>query len=281
MNVLISSDSTCDLSAALLAEHHIAVTPLYVNFDDVSKRDGVDCTGADILAFTERTGRLCTTAAVTIGDYTDFFGEMCDKYDAVVHFTISAEMSSCYQNACAAAADYPGRVFVVDSRSVSGAIGLQLIRAAQDRDNGLSAEAIYENALARRARIRVCFIPDTLDYLRKGGRCSALAALGANVLKLKPFIEPVDGKLEVRKKYRGTLSRVLKDMVRDLLAENANVRTDMILVTHNLDDASVAEAVCAELNTLKSFERTEICPLGATVVSHCGGNTLGIVFEEC
>lgn len=276
MNILISADSTCDLNERLLSEYHIALTPLYVNFDDDSKRDGVDCTAADILAFTERTGRLCTTAAVSIGDYGDFFGAMCRQFDAVIHFTISAEMSSCYQNACVAAEDYPDRVFVVDSRSVSAATGLQVIRAAQDRDRGLSAEEIRQRALARREKIHISFIPDTLDYLRKGGRCSALAALGANVLKLKPCIEAVDGRLEVRKKYRGTLSRVLKELVRDQLSEREDIRRDMILLPNNLSDSALSEAVCENIQA----ERIEFCPLGATVVSHCGPDTLGIVFEE-
>ena len=276
MKLLISADSACDLSAELLSAYHIAVTPLYVSFDGVSKRDGVECTAADILAHTARTGRLCTTAAVSIGDYADFFAAMCAQYEAIVHFTISSEMSSCYQNARAAAEDYPNRVFVVDSRSVSAALGLQAVRAAQDRDSGLRAEEIYERALARREKIHISFIPDTLEYLRKGGRCSALSALGANVLKLKPCIEAVDGRLEVRKKYRGTLSRVLKELVRDQLSEHTDIRRDMILLPNNLSDSAVAEAVRESI----SAAHVEFCPLGATVVSHCGPDTLGIVVER-
>lgn len=276
MNILISADSTCDLNERLLSEYHIALTPLYVNFDDDSKRDGVDCTAADILAFTARTGRLCTTAAVSIGDYADFFAAMCEKYAAIVHFTLSSALSSCYQNACVAAEDYPDRVFVVDSRSVSAAMGLQVIRAAQDRDSGLGPEEIVQRALARREKIHISFIPDTLDYLRKGGRCSALAALGANVLKLKPCIEAVDGRLEVRKKYRGTLSRVLKEMIRDHL-QDWDVCRDIALVPNNLRDEAAIHTIREEL---KDFKQVEFCPLGATVVSHCGPNTTGIVVER-
>ena len=276
MNILISADSTCDLSPKLLSAYHIALTPLYVVFDDEAKRDGVDCTGEDILDFSEKTGKLCTTAAVSIGDYSDFFGKACGEYDAVIHFTIASEMSSCYQNACVAAEACGGKVRVVDSRSLSAAIGLQALRAAEDRDRGCSAEEIYRNALARRDRIRIFFVPDTLDYLRRGGRCSAVAALGANLLKIKPCITAENGKMEIERKYRGNRSRVLKDMSRDHLREK-DFRRDLLLVAHNLRDEAALNAVLEET---KDFARVEVCPLGATIVCHCGGNTLGIVAEE-
>lgn len=276
MNILISADSTCDLSAKLLGAFRIAVTPLYVVFDGEAKRDGVDCTGADILAFTEKTGRLCSTAAVSIGDYTDFFGKMCGEYDAVIHFTISAEMSSCYRNACVAAGDFGGRVMVVDSRSVSAGTGLQVLRAAQDADAGLGAAEIYENALHRREKVSVFFVPETLDFLAKGGRCSAVAALGANLLKIKPCIEVSDGKMELGKKYRGTTGRVLKEMLRDHLQGRDDLRRDLILVPNNLRDEALVRELTEELT---DFAQIETCPLGATVVSHCGGNTLGLAVE--
>ena len=275
MSILISADSTCDLSAKLLATYHIAVTPLYVVFDGEAKRDGVDCTGADILAFTEKTGRLCSTAAVSIGDYGDFFAKACEEYEAVIHFTISAEMSSCYQNACVAAGEFGGRVMVVDSRSVSAGTGLQVLRAAQDRDAGLGAADIYENALHRREKVSIFFIPETLDYLAKGGRCSAVAALGANLLKIRPCIETVNGKMEVGKKYRGTMGRVLKEMLRDHLQGRDDLRRDLVLIPTNAEEA-IVNAVKEEL---RDFGSVEVCPLGATVVCHCGGNTLGIVIE--
>ena len=275
MNILISADSTCDLNPGLLSTYHIALTPLYVIFGDEAKKDGAECSAADILAYTERTGQLCSTSAVSIADYADFFAEMCGQYDAVIHFTISSELSSCYRNACAAAGEYPNRVFVVDSLSVSSGTGIQAIRAAEDRDRGLDAEEIYRRALSRREKVYVFFVSDSLDYLRKGGRCSAVAALGANMLKIKPCIETVNGKLEMGKKYRGTLGRVLKEMIRDCL-QKYDVRRDMVFVTHNVRDYGALSGVLEEL---KDFERIEICPVGATVVSHCGGNTLGIIVE--
>ncbi len=279
MNILISADSTCDLNSTLLQENHIAVTPLYVYFGQEERRDGIDCSPEEIFAYTRQTGKLCTTAAVSIGDYESFFAEMCGRYDAVIHFTISSEMSSCYQNACAAAEAYAGKVRVVDSRSVSAGIGLQVLRAAEDRDAGLSADEIYTRAMERRSRVCITFVLDTLEYMHKGGRCSTVAALGANLLRLRPCIETVDGRMQVGKKYRGTLQKVIKDLIHDHLQGRSDIRADVSLIPNSLTDPATVEMVVSELSAMQGFGRIENCPLGATVVCHCGPDTLGIVFE--
>ncbi len=279
MNILISADSTCDLNRELLFAYHIALTPLSVIFGEEAKKDGVECTGADIIAYTARTGRLCSTSAVSVGECEEFFAEQLQKYDYIIHFTISSEMSSCYQNACLAAEAWNGRVLVVDSRSVSSGTGLQVIRAAQDRDRGLSAEEIYQNALKRVEKVCITFALDTLEYMHKGGRCSTVAALGANLLKLKPCIETVNGSMCVGKKYRGNIAKVLKEMIRDHLQGRSDIRTDLMLIPNNFGEGEVLRSVMDELSAVQSFARMEDCPLGATVVCHCGPNTLGIVFE--
>lgn len=189
MKIRISADSTCDLTSELIEQYDVKIAPLYILMDDRALRDGIECTREDIFAYTSRTGKLCGTAAVSIADYLDFFGEELRTHDQIVHFTISSDMSACFQNACDAAEEFPGRVFVVDSRSLSTGIGHLVIDGALLAREGKSGEEIQAILDERREKLNVSFVIDTLEYLRKGGRCSTVAALGANLLKLKPCIE--------------------------------------------------------------------------------------------
>lgn len=280
MNILISADSTCDLAKELISAYGIAITPLYVIMEQDMIRDG-ECSPQDIFAYTARTGKLCTTSAVGISDYEDFFTAKLKEYDSIIHFTISAEMSSCYNNACAAAMEHGERVHIIDSRSVSSGIGLQVLRAAQDRDAGLSAREILSNALNRRDKTCIFFVPETLEYLHKGGRCSTVATLGANILKLKPCIETIDGKMLVGKKYRGSMQKVVKDAIHDHFDGREDIGRQWILLPNSFGDSPFADMVKDELLTVQSFTQIVNCPLGATVCCHCGPNTMGIVFEYC
>ena len=182
MKIRISADSTCDLTSELIEQYDVKIAPLYILMDDRALRDGIECTREDIFAYTSRTGKLCGTAAVSIADYLDFFGEELRTHDQIVHFTISSDMSACFQNACDAAEEFPGRVFVVDSRNLSTGIGHLVIDGALLAREGKSGEEIKAILDERREKLNVSFVIDTLDYLRKGGRCSTVAALGANLL---------------------------------------------------------------------------------------------------
>jgi len=206
--IRITSDSTCDLSKSLLTSQGIAVIPLYVVKDGVSYADGIQITPDEIFDHVKAGGTLCTTAAVNVADYIDFFTRIKESCEEIVHFTISSEMSSCYKNACIAAEEVGG-VYVIDSRTLSSGIGHLVLDAAQLAQEGKNGVEIFNIIEARKSKLNVSFILDTLDYLRKGGRCSAVAALGANLLHLKPCIEVREGKMGVAKKYRGKLTDVL------------------------------------------------------------------------
>ena len=170
MKIRISADSTCDLTSELIEQYDVKIAPLYILMDDRALRDGIECTREDIFAYTSRTGKLCGTAAVSIADYLDFFGEELKTHDQIVHFTISSDMSACFQNACDAAEEFPGRVFVVDSRNLSTGIGHLVIDGALLAREGKSGEEIQAILDERREKLNVSFVIDTLEYLRKGGR---------------------------------------------------------------------------------------------------------------
>lgn len=278
MSVKISADSTCDLSAELLERYGVSVTPLYVLMGDRACRDGLDCGADDIFRYTARTGKLCSTAAVSIADYEEFFGRVLKEYDQIVHFTISAEMSACYQNAVEAARDHPGRVFVVDSRNLSTGIGLLVLDAAELARQGRSGEEICAAAEEKKQKLNVSFVIDTLQYLHKGGRCSGVAALGANLLKLKPCIEVTGGIMTVGKKYRGSISRCVDGYVRERIGtDGCGADLRRVFIT----DSGVEESLVSSVEkTLREAGFREVLHTraGGTISSHCGPGTLGILY---
>lgn len=277
MKIRISADSTCDLSPELIRQYGIGITPLYIQMDDRTLRDGEECTAKDLFDYTARTGRLCGTAAVTILDYTEFFTEALREHDAVIHFTISSDMSSCFQNARIAAEEFPGRVFVIDSRNLSTGIGLLVLDAAEMAAEGMEAAEIASTLEKKKERLNVSFILDTLEYLHKGGRCSGIVALGANLLKLRPCIQVTNGKMSVGKKYRGTLVRCAADYVKDKLPDMDAVEKKRIFFTDSGVAPEVENAVMEVLKE-KGFEEILHTRAGSTISGHCGPNCLGVLF---
>ncbi len=275
--VKITSDSTCDLSPELTQKYDIGICPLFVTLDDKFYRDGVDITPDDVYAFYDKTGRLAKSAAANIADYTDFWKSQKGDCEELIHFNISASMSATHNNARMAAEEFEN-VYAVDSANLSTGSGLLVLRAAELANEGKGAKEIIEEVEKLRPLVDASFVIDSLTYLYKGGRCSALSVLGANVLKLKPCIEVKDGAMGVGKKYRGKFEQTLKTYVADRLADADNIDLNRVFVTHaGCDEAVVNEVVEAVKNTLP-FKEVLITRAGCTVSAHCGRNTLGVLF---
>ena len=215
---------------------------------------------------------------MSIADYLDFFGEELRTHDQIVHFTISSDMSACFQNACDAAEEFPGRVFVVDSRSLSTGIGHLVIDGALLAREGKSGEEIQAILDERREKLNVSFVIDTLDYLRKGGRCSTVAALGANLLKLKPCIEVIDNKMAVGKKYRGNYAKCMEQYVRSRLEGAGDLIYERIFITHTPGSKEVLDTVWRTVEQYGKFEHIYETNAGCTVSCHCGEGCLGVLF---
>ena len=278
MNIKISADSTCDLSPDLIARYDIGISPLYIVRDGESLVDGVDITPDEIYAHVEAGGSMCSTAAVSVYDYVEFFRKELESADAVVHFHISGDMSACYQNACIAAAEV-GNVYPVDARNLSTGIGLLVLEAAElARKGELTAQEIQQRMNQRRELLDVSFVVEQLGYLRKGGRCSSVAALGANMLSLRPCIQVKDGKMGVGKKYRGQLDHCLQKYVADRLSDAESVDPRRIFITDSGVSDEIFEAVSAEVLRHVPFEQVIHTRAGCTVSNHCGPNCLGILF---
>ena len=276
MKIKILSDSTCDLSPALLAEHDITLVPLTVVKGEAQFKDGVTITPADIFAHVAAGGDLCSTAANSIGEYEDIFANYTD-YDGVILITIGSGFSSCYQNACLAAEDFPN-VRVVDSMNLSTGQGLVVLKACALAKTANDLDALADELRAYTAKVEASFLVDKLNYLVKGGRCSAAAALGANLLNLKPCIEVRDGKMTVVKKYRGNYAKCLTNYVKDRLNDRDDLDTDTLFLTQTVVSDDCYSAVKAAVDQYGKFDHVYETTAGCTVSCHCGPGTLGILF---
>ena len=211
-------------------------------------------------------------------DYISEFRRWVSQGFCVVHFCISGDFSSTYQNACLAAKEV-GNVYVVDSRNLSTGQGLLVLHAAEMVEKGHSAQEIWERCTALAAQVEASFVIDRLDYLHKGGRCSALGAFGGNLLRLKPCIEVRDGKMIPGKKYRGRIEKVMLQYVEDRLQNRSDIDKHRIFITHTRCSPEAVSAVREKIRQLiPDFEEILETTAGATITSHCGPNTLGILF---
>lgn len=278
MKIKITSDSTSDLGQELLRRYDVSVFPLAVAMGGRDYHDGVDITPDDIYRHVAAGGELPKTAAVNLAQYQDFWKDFSADCDAVIHLNISAEFSSCYQNACLAAESFDN-VYVVDSRNLSTGHGLLVVKAAELAAQGTSAAEIVRVLRETVDKIDASFILDQLEYLKKGGRCSSVVALGANLLKLKPCIEVRDGKMSVGKKYRGAYEKCLLEYITDRLEGRTDLDLDRIFVTHSGLDEALVNAAVNRVRELQPFREICVTVAGSTISSHCGPNTIGVLFS--
>ena len=277
MRIKFTSDSTCDLSREQLEQFDITILPLAVAMGGKDHRDGVDILPADIYAHVAAGGDLPKTAAVNIAQYQECWEGYARDYDAIIHLNISAEFSSCHQNAKLAAEEFDN-VYVVDSRNLSTGHGLLVLKGIELAKQGMAAADIAQVLREAVGKVNASFILDQLEYLKKGGRCSTLAAMGANLLKLKPCIEVKDGKMAVGKKYRGTYEKCMKEYIADQLKDRTDLDLSQVFVTHSGIDEALIQAAVDAVNALQSFENLTITTAGCTISSHCGPGTMGVLF---
>ena len=275
--VIITADSTCDLSPELLERYQIRIMPLTILLGEDSFRDGIDFTPDDLYARYHTDGTLPKTSAPSVQDFLDFFGPLIEQGYEIVHLDISAELSATYNAATIAAQELEG-VYTVDSRMLSTGVGLLCIEGAECAARGMAAAEIAEHLRSLTDKVDTSFVLDTLEFMWKGGRCSGVAALGANLLRLKPGLEMSGGKLGVYKKYRGGINAVYKQYITERLT-GKSIRPGHIFLTESgeIDPAVLAdlEAYIRSLVDVKEIHHTRA---GCTVSSHCGPKTLGVLF---
>ncbi len=275
--IKITCDSTCDLTQEIYDKYNVEVLPLGITLGEELYRDGVDVTAPKVFDFVAETGVLPKTSAISMGEYIETFKKYTDDGYAVIHINISSEFSSCHQNAKLAAEEL-GNVYPIDSRNLSSGSGHLVMAAAELAAEGLSAPEIVAKLEEMKQRLDVSFVLQTLDYLKKGGRCSGVVALAATALQLRPEIVVVDGTMKVGKKYRGSMEKSITDYVKGRLAGREDIQLNRIFVTHSYVPAELVEKVKALVAELHPFAEIIETKAGCTISSHCGPACLGVLF---
>jgi DegV family protein with EDD domain len=249
-----------------------------VNLDAKLYRDGVDITPEDIFKFVEETKILPMTSAPSVVDYEEFFTEQLQGYDELVHFNISSKSSGSHNFAKMAAENFGGKVRVIDSKALSSGQGLLVLQGCDLRDQGKSAEEIETVVNEVRTRINTSFVPDSLDYLHKGGRVSGMIKVVAGMFKIHPLIYMDDGQLVPGKKYKGRMDVLIKQYVQDLKEQYPSYDKTRCFVTHSSAERNVVEAAKEKVKELFDFDEIIETVAGSIITSHCGKGTIGVLF---
>lgn len=279
-NIVITADSTCDLPQELIDKYDIQIIPLSILLGEKVYHDGVDIKPSDIYDFVEKTGELPKTAAVTPSEYHEVFKRFADEGKKIVHIGFSSALSSSYQNACVAAEELEC-VYCVDSKNLCTAMGLLVLKACDYREKGMDAKRIADKVTRLVPKVSATFVLDGLEYLYKGGRCSSVAKLGANVLGIKPSIavDTQTGRLEMAKKYRGKTELVYKQYITDRINEIKRIQPDRVVIANSggvpADTIAFAKGM---LEGRDKFEQVILADAGCTISSHCGPKTLAIFY---
>ncbi len=278
--VKILSDSTCDLSQELTERYGIEILPLHVLMGEEDHKDGVDITPDEIFRWSDANKSTPKTAAPSIEDAVEKIGRLLEGGNEVICFSISETMSSSLNIMRLAIKELEAedRAFAFDSKNLSTGIGLLVIEAACMAKEGMGAAEILKKLEELRPLVRSSFVVDTLTYLHRGGRCSGVAALAGGMLKLHPKIVVVDGKMEVAKKYRGSIAKVVKAYVQDMEEDLKSARPARVFITHSVSDAALVQEVADYLQGLSVFDEILETRAGGVVSSHCGPGTLGVLF---
>ncbi len=277
--IILCADTTCDLGPELCRRYAVHCYPLHVILEGKSYKDCVDITPEDIYKAYAEKKILPTTSAINVGEYTEYFKEWTNQGYEVIYITLGHGLSATYNN-CRLAAEETDGVYVIDSCNLSTGSGHLVIEAAERIAAGLPAAQIVEEVRALVPHVHASFVIDTLEFLYKGGRCSALQMLGANMLQLKPCIvvNPEDGTMSVSKKYRGSLDKALQQYVSDQLTGHTNVKSDRVFITHSTISQERLDMVRKALEETHLFKEILVTQAGCTISTHCGPNTLGVLF---
>ncbi len=276
--VIIMTDSTCDLTKELIESREIHVVPLYVNFGDLSYRDGIDLTTEELYKKVDELGFLPKTSAVSPGEFINHFTPFIEQGFDIVCINIGSKLSGTYQSALIAKDMVnPERIHIVDTNNLSSGVGLLVLKGCDFRDQGLDAGTIKSKLDEIAPRVRSQFAIQTMDYLYKGGRCSALSAFLGSVLSIKPIIQVNDGKLDVYKKAIGKMTRALDYMIEDYAALYDKIDLDYVMITHSIAEKSATymKEKVSEIGLPKQLLETYA---GCVISTHCGRGTIGILY---
>ncbi len=276
--IKILADSCNDLSEEQKKANDISILPLVVTLGEDSYLDGESIFPKDIYKYAEQTKILPKTAARSIEDFKKFFSYHLKTNSYIIYFSISSELSVSYSNACKARDEIAkDRIFVVDSKSLSTGIGLLILKACELRNAGFFADEIYEEILKTVPYVQASFVVTQMDYLYKGGRCSRMQYYGANILGIKPRLQLLKGEIINTAKYLGSQISVYKKYI-DQMLKKYPPNSKIAFITHACADNTLAMQMQEYVINKNIFENVFVTVAGATISSHCGEGTLGILY---
>lgn len=275
MKIALSCETTVDLTKELVKKFDVRLVPFSVLLGEESFFDG-DVTCDEIIKFVNENKMLPKTGAVNKTQYDEHFSSLLSEFDAVIHISLSSEISSACSNAKLSAKEF-SNVYVIDSKSLSTGIALLAIYARELIEEGRSAEEIYNLVNERVPFVQASFELKRVDYLYKGGRCSMLSYLGANLLRIHPQMVVRKGKILAGKKYRGKYKHVVGNYCADVLEEFNNPDLSNAFLTYTTADEETLEIAKKALKE-RGFKNVYVTRAGATITSHCGEDCLGILF---
>lgn len=280
-SIKILADSTCDLSPEQIKKHNIGIIPLCIVLDEKSYYDGIEITPDEIYAWSNENKTTPKTAAMSFDKAMEVFQPHMEAGDDIIFFGISSQMSTtCNIARLIGEQENYSRLFVIDSQNLSTGIGLQILKAAELAEAGASAEAIVAEIENSRNRVRASFVVDNLTFLARGGRCSTITAVMANTLRLHPMITVHDGAMEAGKKFRGRIESVVLDYVDDLMPQLERAEPERVFITHSGCPQELINSVYKRLGDMHYFNEITVTRAGGVISSHCGPNTLGVLFYE-
>ena len=278
MKIKISADSTIDLSQELIKKYDISIMPLNITLGDDTKLDGVEVSTDELFDYVDKTGELPKTASPSIVNYQEFYDSLLKDCDCVLHFVVSSQMSSCYNNAMKASEEYGDRVYVIDSRSLSTGIALLALYACDKAKEGVAPNVIADECRNLARKVQASFVLGDLNYMHKGGRCSGATCLSAKFLRIKPEIIVQNGEMKVGKKFMGKLEKVVENYVSETMEKHQQYDNKRVFITHTPIANEIVENVKEQLKG--KFEEIYETQAGATISSHCGLETIGILFLD-
>lgn len=276
MKIALSAETTLDLTKELLKEWDIHTIPFHLTIGEKEFYDG-EILNEEIFKLVKEEKQTPKTSAVNKAEYDSYFTSLLNNgYDAIIHISLSSNLSSAYINACASAEELKN-VYVINSSSLSTGIALLCYYARTLINAGDNIESIIAKIQSKIDKVQASFILYTLEYLYKGGRCGLLALFGANLLHIRPQILVKDGKMVVDHKFIGDYTKCVSKYVASTLEKFNHPDKSLVFITYSSYNKEIVSE-CRKSLEEKGFERIEETFSGATITSHCGENCIGILY---
>lgn len=279
--IKIFTDSSIDLPGEVLKDLDLSIVSMNINLDNKEYVDLVDIDSDFILDYGDKHKKTPKTSCPTFQQVEEILSELGES-DYGLFLLISSKSSSSTHlviNNVLASKGLEDRVAIIDSKSLSGGLGLLAIKARELVDCGYKFKKVVKLLNEYTEKISTSFVIDTLDYLYYGGRCSQMTLIFAGSLKIKPMVSLVEGDMKVVKKYRGNLTKVLGKYVDDMISNIENINSKYLVIAHTRIDQGYLDLVLNKIKQQEYFENIYVTKASATITSHAGANTVGLFYS--